>query len=124
MKGFNPSILEVDEVDDQVQLKTFQVGSTTKDFIFSLAKTLPMTMTDLLSKVQSYMKGEDALIAKGMHGKQKIDNFNEPWQKKKEKKDHSPNQKNEKGSLFLLKKMVNFTTLNMPMEKVFFANQG
>ena len=64
------------------------------------------------------MNGEGALTAKGMDGKQKINDIDEPRHKKKEKKDCSPNQNNEKGSSSLLKKMVNFTPLNMPVVKV------
>lgn len=44
------------------------------------------------------MNGEDKLMAKGMDGKQKIDDLDEPLHKKREKKDHSPNQNSEKGS--------------------------
>ena len=51
-----------------------------------------------------------------MDGKQQVDDLDEPRHKKKEKKDHSLNQKSEKGSSNLLKIMVNFTPLNMPME--------
>ena len=64
------------------------------------------------------MNREDALTAKGMDGKQKIDDTDEPRHKKKDKKDRSLNQKNEKGSSSLLKKMVNFTPLNMLVVKV------
>lgn len=117
MKRFNRAILEVDEADDQVQLTAFQVGLTTKDFIFSLAKTPLTTLTNLLFQAQKYMNGEDVLTTKGMDGKWKIDNLDEPWHKKKEKKDHSLDQKVKKGSLNLLKIMVNFTPLKMPMEK-------
>ena len=89
---------------------------TTKDFIFSLAKTPPTTLMDLLFKAQKYMNGEGALTTKGMDSKRQIDDLDEPRHKKKEKKDHSLNQKSEKGSSNLLKIMVNFTPLNMPME--------
>ena len=75
-------------------------------------------MKDLLFKAQKYMNRENALMAKGMDGKRMIDELDEPQHKKKENKDYSPNQKSEKGSLNLLKKMVNLTPLNMPMEKV------
>ena len=63
-----------------------------------MAKTPLTTMTDLLFKVKKYMNGEDKLMAKGMDGKQKIDDLDEPLHKKREKKDHSPNQNSEKGS--------------------------
>ena len=117
MKCFNQAILEVDEAGNQVQLTIFQAGLMAKYFIFSLAKTSPTTMTDLLFKAQKYMNGENTLTVKGMDGQWKIDNHDEPRHKKKEKKDRFPNQKSEKGSLNLLK-MVNFTPLNMLMEKV------
>lgn len=91
VKRFNWAILEVDKEDDQVQLTAFQANLTTKDFIFSLAKTPPTTMTNLLFKAQKYMNGEDALTTKGMDGKQKIDDIDKPRHKKKEKKDRSPN---------------------------------
>ena len=64
------------------------------------------------------MNGEGVLTAKGMDGKKKINDIDEPRHKKKEKKDCSPNQNNEKGGSSLLKKMVNFTPLNMPVVKV------
>ena len=91
MKCFSRAILEVDEAYDQVQLMAFQAGLTTKDFIFSLAKTPPTTMMDLLFEAQKYMNGEDALTTKGMDGKRKIDDVDKPRHKKKEKKDRSPN---------------------------------
>ena len=78
MKHFNRAILEVDEADNQVQLMAFQAGLMTKDFIFSLAKTPPTTMMNLFFKTQKYMNGEDASTVKGMDGKRKIDDVDEP----------------------------------------------
>ena len=75
-------------------------------------------MTNLMFKAQKYMNEEDALTSKGMDGKRKMDDSDEPHHKKKEKKDHSLNLKNKKGSSCLLKKMVNFTPLNILVEKV------
>ena len=57
----------------------------TKDFIFSLDKTLLTTMTDLLFKAHKYMNREDVLMTKGIDGKWKIDDIDEPQHKKKEK---------------------------------------
>ena len=78
------------------------------------------------------MSGEDALTAKGMDGKGKIEDIDEPQHKKKEKKDLSPNKNkklkikkkwkknnnNNTGSSNPLNKIVNFTPLNMLVEKV------
>ena len=50
-------------------------------------------MTDLIFKAQKYMNREDVLTAKGMDGKGKIEDIDEPQHKKKEKKDLSPNKK-------------------------------
>ena len=50
VKRFNKAVLEIDEADDQVIMTTFQVGLNNPNFIFSLGKTPPTSMTDLLSK--------------------------------------------------------------------------
>ena len=73
----------------------FQTGLNNPDLVFSLGKTLPTTMTNLLFKAQKYMNREDALIANGIDGKQKMEEIDEFQHKKKEKKDRSPNQKND-----------------------------
>ena len=85
MKCFNQAILKVDEVNDQVQLMAFQASLMTKDFIFSLDKTSLTTMIDLLFKAHKYMNRKGMLTTKGMDGKRKIDDIDEPQHKKKEK---------------------------------------
>ena len=52
-------------------MTTFQVGLNNPDLDFSLGKTPPTLIMDLLFKAQKYMNGEDALNAKGLVGKQK-----------------------------------------------------
>ena len=47
-------------------MTTFQARLNNPDLVFSLGKTPPTSMTDLLFKVQKYMNGEDALTAKGL----------------------------------------------------------
>ena len=54
-------------------MMTFQAGLNNPDLVFSLGKTPPTSMTDLLFKVQKYMNREDALTTKGLTGKQKKD---------------------------------------------------
>ena len=46
-------------------MTTFQVGLINPNLVFSLRKTPPTSMMDLLFKAQKYMNGEDALTAKG-----------------------------------------------------------
>ena len=43
-------MLEIDEADDQVIMTTFQAGLNNPNLIFSLGKTPPTTMTNLLFK--------------------------------------------------------------------------
>ena len=91
----NKVVLKIDEVDDQVIMMIFQARLNNPDLVFSLGKTPPTTMTDLLFKAHKYMNRKDALTANGIDGKQKMEEFNELQHKKKEKKDRSPSQKND-----------------------------
>ena len=95
VKRFSKTVLEIDEANDQVIMMPFQARLNNLDLVFSLGKTLPTTMTNLLFKAQKYMNREDALIANGIDGKQKMEEINEFQHKKKEKMDRSPNQKND-----------------------------
>ena len=52
-------------------MTTFQAGLNNLDLVFSLGKTPPTLMTDLLFKAQKYMNGEDTLTVKGLMGKRK-----------------------------------------------------
>ena len=71
VKCFNKAVLEIDETEDQVVMMTFQVGLNNLDLVFSLVKTPPTLMTNLMFKVQKYINGEDSLTAKGLIGKRK-----------------------------------------------------
>ena len=72
VKRFNKAVLEIDKVDDQIIMMTFQAGLNNLDLIFSLGKTPPTSMTNLLFKAQKYMNGEDAFTAKGLMVRRKI----------------------------------------------------
>ena len=50
---------------------TFQARLNNLDLVFSLGRTPPTSMTDLLFKAQKYINGEDAFTAKGLIGKRK-----------------------------------------------------
>lgn len=50
MKHFKKAVLKIDEVDDQVIITTFQASLSNLDLVFSLEKTLPTSMTDLMFK--------------------------------------------------------------------------
>ena len=76
-------------------MTTFQAELNNPDLVFSLGKTPPTTMTNLLFKAQKYKNREDALTTNGIDGKQKMEEIDELQHKKKEKKDHSPCRKND-----------------------------
>ena len=118
VKCFNKVVLEIDEVDDQVIMMTFQVGLNNLDLIFSLGKMLPTSMTDLLFKAQKYMKGEDALTMKGLMGKWKKEESGDSHGKEKDRKDSYLETKASKSNLEALKKKMNFTPLVMPIDKI------
>ena len=88
-------MLEIDESNNQVIMTTFQAGLNNPDLVFSLGKTPPTIMTDLMFKAQKYMNGEDALTANGVEGKWRMEEIDELQHKKKENKDCSLNQKND-----------------------------
>ena len=64
-------MFEIDEPDNQVIMMTFQAGLNNLYLVFSLGKTPPTLMTDLLFKAQKYMNGKNTLTAKGLMGKRK-----------------------------------------------------
>ena len=119
MKRFNKAVLEIDEADEQVIMMTFQARLINLYLVFSLRKTPPTSMMDLLFKAQKYMNGEDALTIKGLTGKRKKDEGVESQSKKKECKDSLMKAKASKSSLEAsLKKKLNFTPLIMPVNKI------
>ena len=61
---FNKELLQVDETEDQVILTTFQAGLLPEDFLFSINKSPPETVTELLQKTQKYMNAEDIVLEK------------------------------------------------------------
>ena len=119
VKCFNKVVLEIDEFDDQVIMTTSQVGLIDPDLVFSLGKTPPTLITDLLFKVQKYINGEDALTAKGLMGKHKKEESAESKVKKRDCKDNPLEAKASKSGLKApSKKKPNFTHLLMPMDKI------
>ena len=119
VKRFNKAVLEIDEVDKQVIMTTFQARLNNPDLVFSLRKTPLNSMTDLLFKVQKYMNWEDALTAKGLTGKRKKDKGTESQSKKKERKgSHAEAKTGKCGLEASSKKKLNFTSLIMPANKI------
>ena len=76
-------MLEIDEANDHVIMTTFQARLNNLYLIFSLEKTPPTTLIDLLFKAQKYMNGEDALTVNRIDGKREMEEINELQHKKK-----------------------------------------
>ena len=89
-------------------MTTFQVGLNNPNSVFSLGKTPPTSMMDLLFKVQKYMNGENALTAKGLMGKWKKEESTDLQTKKRDRKDNSSDTKASKSSLEELKEIFFF----------------
>uniref|UniRef100_A0A2N9GU89 RNase H type-1 domain-containing protein n=1 Tax=Fagus sylvatica TaxID=28930 RepID=A0A2N9GU89_FAGSY len=61
---FNKETLLVDGADDKVVLTAFISGLQSGDFLFSVYKDPPSTMTEMMYEAQRYMNGEEALLAR------------------------------------------------------------
>ena len=112
-------MLEINKANNQVIMMTFQAGLNNPDLVFSLGKTPPTSMTNLLFKAQKYMNGEDALIVKGFMGKRKKEESVESQGKKRDCKDNLSDTKTSKSSLEApSKKKMNLTPLLMLVDKI------
>ena len=116
---FNKKLLQVDEAKDQVILTTFQAGLLPGDFFFSITKSPPKTVGELLHKAQKYMNAEDAMLAKEMKGKRKRDEGTSSNRDKK-KDTQSVGQTTGKKKKLLDRKPIftNFTPLIMPIKQI------
>ena len=111
--------MQVNEAKDQVILTTFQGGLLPGDFFFSITKSPPKTVAELLRKAQKYMNTEDAMLTKEMKGKTKRDEgTNKNWDKKKETRSGRQTIGKKKKLPDRKPKFTNFTPLIMPIEQV------
>ena len=114
VKRFNKVVLEIDEVDDQVIMTTFQARLNNHNLVLLLGKTPPTSMIDFVFKAQKYMNGDDVLIAKGLTGKRKKEEPSDSPGKKMDCKDSYSEAKANKSSSDTPKKKMNSTPLVMP----------
>ena len=61
---FNKEALSIDEVDDKILVAAFTNRLQKGKFLFSLYKSDPKTMSDVLYKATKYMNAEDTLLAR------------------------------------------------------------
>ena len=115
---FNNELQQVDEIEDQVSLTTFQAGLLLGDFFFSITKSPPKTVAKLLQKAQKYINAEDVVLARN-EGKRKRDKgTSSNHNKKKESRSVGQTTEKKKELLDRKPKFTNFTPLIMPIEQV------
>ena len=89
------------------------------DFFFSITKSPPKTVAELLRKAQKYMNAEDAMVAKEMKGKRKRDEgTSNNRDKKKETRSVGQTTGKKKEIPDRKPKFANFTPLIMPIEHI------
>ena len=60
---FNKEALSIDEVDDKILIAAFTNGLRKGNFLISLYKNDPKTMSNMLYRATKYMNAKDALLA-------------------------------------------------------------
>ena len=118
VRHFNKVMLKIDKGDDRVIMTTFQAGLVNPNLIFSLGKTIPMSMIDLLFKTQKYVNEEDVLVAKSLTGKQKKDEEIDLQNRKKNRKFNPLDNRASKTSPEMVKKRLKFTPLLMLVDNI------
>lgn len=118
MKRFNKTVLKIDKGNDHVIMTTFQARLVNPNLIFSLGKTTPTSMIDLLFKAWKYEYGKDALAAKSLTSKRKEDKRVDLQKRNKDCKFNPSNNQVGTASLETIKKRLSFTPLLMPIDKI------
>uniref|UniRef100_A0A2N9GA07 Uncharacterized protein n=1 Tax=Fagus sylvatica TaxID=28930 RepID=A0A2N9GA07_FAGSY len=121
---FNKETLLVDEADDKVVLTAFISGLQSGDFLFSVYKDPPSTMTEMMYEAQRYMNGEEALLARdqAIGKKRKGDHADRPAEphETRPKAQRNRNRRQEDRSGWGFNERFNrFTPLNAPVDHIF-----
>uniref|UniRef100_A0A2N9IKM3 Uncharacterized protein n=1 Tax=Fagus sylvatica TaxID=28930 RepID=A0A2N9IKM3_FAGSY len=119
---FNKETLLVDGADDKVVLTAFISGLQSGDFLFSVYKDPPTSMSEMMYEAQRYMNGEDALQARDTGKKRRNDYADRPNEALELKPKTQRNQgkkredRNRRGSN---ERFNHFTPLNAPVDRIF-----
>ena len=109
----------MNKAENQVILMTFQARLLPGDFFFSITKSPPKIVAELLHKAQKYMNAEDVVTTKGVTTKRKRDegtSYNPNRKKEAQSTGHAANKK--RNLLDLRPKFTNFTPLVIPIEQI------
>uniref|UniRef100_A0A2N9GJ57 RNA-directed DNA polymerase n=1 Tax=Fagus sylvatica TaxID=28930 RepID=A0A2N9GJ57_FAGSY len=121
---FNKETLLVDGADDKVVLTAFISGLQSGDFLFSVYKDPPSTMTEMMYEAQRYMNGEEALLARDQATgkKRKGDHADRPAEphetRPKAQRNRNGRQEDRSGRGFN-ERFNRFTPLNAPVDHIF-----
>uniref|UniRef100_A0A2N9EWZ5 Integrase catalytic domain-containing protein n=1 Tax=Fagus sylvatica TaxID=28930 RepID=A0A2N9EWZ5_FAGSY len=121
---FNKEMLLVDGADDKVVLTAFISGLQSGDFLFSVYKDPPNTMTEMMYEAQRHMNGEEALQARDQTSgkKRKWEYADRPTEshetRPKAQKNRNRRQKDRSGRGFN-ERFNHFTPLNALVDHIF-----
>uniref|UniRef100_A0A2N9I556 RNA-directed DNA polymerase n=1 Tax=Fagus sylvatica TaxID=28930 RepID=A0A2N9I556_FAGSY len=121
---FNKETLLVDGADDKVVLTAFISGLQAGDFLFSVYKDPPSTMTEMMYEAQRHMNGEEALLARDQTKgkKRKWEHPDRPAEshetRPKAQRNRNRRQEDRSGRGFN-ERFNHFTPLNAPVDHIF-----
>uniref|UniRef100_A0A2N9J111 RNA-directed DNA polymerase n=1 Tax=Fagus sylvatica TaxID=28930 RepID=A0A2N9J111_FAGSY len=121
---FNKETLLVDGADDKVVLTAFISGLQAGDFLFSVYKDPPSTMTEMMYEAQRHMNGEEALLARDqtVGKKRKWEHPDRPAEPHdtRPKAQRNRNRKHEdRNGRGFNERFNHFTPLNAPVDHIF-----
>ena len=107
----------IDEVDNKVLVMAFTNRLQFGEFLFSIYKNDPMTMTNMLYRATMYMNTEDVMIARESRPK-KREKQEDPRLDRGRKSTWMNDRRDERRSRPPTRRIANFTSLNTPLDQV------
>jgi ribonuclease HI len=119
---FNKETLLVDGADDKVVLTAFISGLQSGDFLFSVYKDPPTSMSKMMYEAQRYMNGEEALQTRDTGKKRRndyADRLNETLESKPKMQRNQDKKREDSSRRRSNERFNHFTPLNAPVDRIF-----
>jgi hypothetical protein len=121
---FNKETLLVDGADDKVVLTAFIFGLQSRDFLFSVYKDPPSTMTEMMYEAQRHINGEEALLARDQTtGKKRkgehADRLTESHETRPKAQRNRNRRQEDRGGRGFNERFNHFTPLNTSVDHIF-----
>uniref|UniRef100_A0A2N9FJJ2 Uncharacterized protein n=1 Tax=Fagus sylvatica TaxID=28930 RepID=A0A2N9FJJ2_FAGSY len=119
---FNKETLLVDGADDKVVLTAFISGLQSGDFLFSVYKDPPTSMSEMMYEAQRYMNGEEALQARDTGKKRRndyADRPNETLESKPKMQRNQGKKREDRSRRGSNERFNHFTPLNAHVDRIF-----